>query len=283
MALTLKVLDAGTSQLIEIGTATFYGNEGSKDIKVQVIDIDSGAPYYIQLPGTVNFIFPASPAGVTIAGVVQANRSLVMTTIPGTTLPFLTTGAIVLVITEPGGVSQALANGAIRKLSAIQGTGSLPAGMGSDYEVKATASDTVPGYLDEELEAGVGIQIQEIGGSGDTRLKISAVATPVEQPQLVMATDATFGWDLSNSQLIFTAPILIDIPGSSIVNTIDNTISSPVIFTANGQVAYVDINPTASQTIPILVVAEVNYIVQANRYIIAKRESDEVTIYDFLL
>jgi len=284
MGLTFNVLDGYNDEIIDIGTLTFYGIEGDLIFRAQIVDEISGVPYYISVGATVKFTFPGVDENIILYGAVLGNRSLVQTTIPGDTLPFVTTGGVQIQITEGIGTSIAYAGGAVRKLSYTEGPGQQPAGTGVGGEtVKTSGSDPAAGYLLDELLAGAGIQITKEVIGGQEKTKIAAVSTPVEQSNLTLKTSATFTWDLDTNQLLFDDDIEIHIPGTSVVNTIDHSVSSPILFLANDQVAYIDVSLTASQTITVTVVDEASFVDQQGRYIMAKRLDDEVTVYDLLV
>jgi len=284
MSLIFNVIDGYSDEIIDISTFSFYGSEGDKVFRAQILEEVSGVPYHISVAATVKLTFPGAEENIVLDGAILGNRSLVEVTIPGDTLPFITTGGVQVQITEGFGTTIAYYGGAVRKLTYTEASGQQPSGTGAGGEtVKTSGTDPVAGFLLDELLAGAGIQITKETVGGQEKTKIAAISNPIEQSNLTLTTEAAFTWDLSTGQLIFDKDIEIHIPGTTVINTIDYTVSSPIVFSANDQVAYIDVSLTTSQTIAVTVVDESSFVDQQGRYIMAKRLEDEITIYDMLV
>ena len=80
-----------------------------------------------------------------------------------------------------------------------------------------------------------------------------------------------WGWNLGTTSLSFTADATILIPGTAFINAIQFAVSSPIVLVNAGDVAYVDVDRTASANLPVTVVASAAYTPAVDRFIIARR------------
>jgi hypothetical protein len=88
---------------------------------------------------------------------------------------------------------------------------------------------------------------------------------------ITMTGGGVWTWNLGLTQLSFTADATVLIPGTAFVNTIQFAVSSPITLANPGDVAYVNINRTASVNITVTVVASSAYVPAIDRFIIARR------------
>lgn len=88
-------------------------------------------------------------------------------------------------------------------------------------------------------------------------------------------------WDAGAGELSFTADFTIPVIGTIYTNTI-LLANSPLILT-NGDVAYVDVNIGANANIVPVITSKATFSAANNRFIFARRESDNLYIYDRLV
>lgn len=102
------------------------------------------------------------------------------------------------------------------------------------------------------------------------------------RPELFMDGGGTMTWDSGSGALSFSDDFTIPITSTTFVNTILQSVQSPIVLDADGKLAFIDIDKTATVDIAVQTTAQTDYVPKQNRYIIARRVAGNTIIYDRL-
>jgi len=148
-----------------------------------------------------------------------------------------------------------------------------------NYAGSTGETDSQPNYLATDVDSQPNIAVTD---STDNLTKaIKELDKTVQSHNAKLIGGGTWSWDLGNNSLSFSADAYISVPGlTNSRNTIPFSIESPIVLSADGQIAYVDINRTSGAAANLVVstgdIAAVS--LTKNRTVIARRVGNDVLV-----
>lgn len=117
MSLKMKILDERLTTVSEVGGFDYFEGE-NRTLKVQIFDTYDSEPYYVPVGANVELELPKIGTALVKAGTVDSsNRSVVSVELSQTETTEMTSGNLLMNITDGLNVRIAKASFAIRKLS----------------------------------------------------------------------------------------------------------------------------------------------------------------------